>query len=57
MRRETGTAPRQLLGDTAQIYVTVAAGQRYADHEGLKIEEARKELTDLLIDAKDAGRG
>ncbi len=40
------------LGEAGQIYVTLAAAQRYAELRRLRPEEARRELTSLLLDAK-----
>ena len=39
------------LGTTGQVYVTYAAAQDYAARADLQIEEARRELTELLLDA------
>ena len=44
--------PRDRLSDAGQIYVTVAAAERYAAARKMLIEGARKELTALLLDAK-----
>lgn len=49
--------PRQRLGDTGQIHVTAAAAQSYADATGLQVEEARRELTDYLLDAVPVSGG
>ncbi len=43
------------LGDTGNVYVTLAAAQSFARHEGTQIEEARKRLTALLVDAHRHG--
>jgi hypothetical protein len=43
------------LGETGQVYVTLAAARVYAAHEGLEIESARRELTEDLLDARAAG--
>ena len=40
------------LGETGQIHVTLAAARSYADATGLGIEEARRELLTLLVDAR-----
>lgn len=40
------------LSDTGQIHVTLAAARSYADATGLGIEEARRELLTLLMDAR-----
>jgi len=42
----------QLLGATAQVYVTMAAAQTYAAARGLAIEAARRELTEYLLEAR-----
>lgn len=52
---DQSASPR--LGQRGQIYVTLAAGQTFARDKDrakgpMQIEEARRELTDLLIDAK-----
>jgi hypothetical protein len=39
------------LGDVGSVYVTQRAVQEYADHRGLPLEDARRELTELLVDA------
>jgi hypothetical protein len=44
-------APRERLGETGQVYVTYAAAATYAAELGLRPEEARRELTELLLDA------
>ena len=49
------TSPR--LGQRGQIYVSLSAGQRYAEGRGQQIEEARRELTELLIDARHQSEG
>jgi hypothetical protein len=35
-----------------QVYVTLTAAEQYARQRGLRIEEARRELTELLLDAR-----
>jgi len=40
------------LGTTGTVYVTMAAARSYAGARGLGEEEARRELTELLLDAK-----
>lgn len=45
--------PKPTLAETGQIYVTLAAAQQYAAHERLRDEEARRELTVLLLDARE----
>jgi hypothetical protein len=40
------------LGTAGQIYVTLAAAQRYAEFSRMLIEGARRELTVLLLDAR-----
>lgn len=44
--------PAVRLASAGQIYVTLRAAERYAAFEGLRPEEARKELTDRLLDAR-----
>lgn len=44
--------PRLRLCDAGQIYVTVAAAERYATARQMLTEGARKELTAILLDAK-----
>ena len=41
-----------VLADAGQVYVTLAAAQRYAELRRLGVETARRELTELLLDAK-----
>lgn len=43
---------RPLLGSLGQIYVTLRAAEDYAGDERLRAEEARRELTELLLDAR-----
>lgn len=46
-------APGETLGRAGQIVVSLAAAEQYADAEGIDgIEQARRELTELLIDAR-----
>lgn len=40
------------LGESGQVYVTLAAAQTYARFAGMLIEAARRELTVLLLEAK-----
>lgn len=40
------------LGQRGQVYVTLSAAEAYAQHQHLRIEEARRELTDRLLDAR-----
>lgn len=40
------------LGDRGQVYVTLAAAEQYAEARRLSIEAARRELTELLLDAR-----
>lgn len=45
--------PRPRLGDAGgHLYVTMAAAQRFAAFGGMQLEEARRQLTLLLLDAK-----
>jgi hypothetical protein len=53
----TETADRPRLGAQGQVYVTLAAAQSYADAERLGIEEARRELTEYLLEATPSGDG
>lgn len=43
------------LGATGQVYITLAAARRFADFAGRGIEEARRELTEIAIEAKRVG--
>lgn len=45
------SSQRRRLGTTGHIYVTYAAAATYAAALGLRPEEARRELTELLLDA------
>lgn len=45
---------RRTLGQTGQVYVTLAAAREYATVEDAGIEEARRELTELLLAAKES---
>jgi hypothetical protein len=48
-------ALRPTLGETGQIYVTAAAARRFLEARGYKeheMETARRELTELLLDAR-----
>lgn len=47
--------PREHLGDVAHVYVTLAAARAYAEARSLGEEEARRELTELLLDAHRVG--
>lgn len=40
------------LGERGQIFVTLAAARTYAEARRLAPEEARRELTELLLDAR-----
>ena len=40
------------LGSLGQVYVTLAAARTYATARGLLEEEARRELTERLLDAR-----
>lgn len=40
------------LGDSGAVFVSLTAAEEFARAEGLQLEEARRELTELLIDAK-----
>lgn len=44
------TSPR--LGERGQVYVSLSAAERYAEARRLRVEEARREVTELLLDAK-----
>lgn len=47
------TAPGDTLGRSGQILVSLRAAEQYADAEDIDgLEEARRELTELLIDAR-----
>lgn len=43
-------ADRPRLSDRGQVYVTLAAAESYAAQRHLRIEEARRELTEVLVD-------
>lgn len=45
------TDARVTLGQTGQIYVTDAAAKTYADEYGIGVAEARRELTEHLMQA------
>ncbi len=49
---ENAPEARPRLGDAGQVYVTLAAAERYAQFAGMQIEGARRELTVLLLDAR-----
>lgn len=51
------TETRNRLGETGQVYVTLAAAQTYAAQRGLQIEAARRELTEHLLDATAVSGG
>lgn len=46
------TDPRRYLAAEGQIYVTASAAAAYADARGLQPEDARRELTTLLLEAR-----
>lgn len=43
--------PRTYLHQTGTVYVTAAAARTYGEETGLRPEEARRELTEYLLDA------
>jgi hypothetical protein len=45
-------ADRPRLATLGQVYVTLTAAEQYAKQRSLRIEEARRELTELLLDAR-----
>ena len=45
------------LSARGQIYVSLAAAQQYASARRLQPEEARRQLTELLLDAKPRDDG
>lgn len=45
--------PKPTLAETGQVYVSLAAAREYAAHERLRDEEARRELTELAMDARE----
>ena len=45
-------ADRPRLGALGQVYVTLAAAEQYAEQRQLRPEEARRELTELLLDGR-----
>lgn len=49
--------PRPTLAETGAVYVTLSAARRFAELGGYgphEIEAARRELTELLLDAKQS---
>jgi len=48
----TDGAFRRQLGEEGQVYVTLAAARQYGEAEDVREEEARRELTELLLEAK-----
>lgn len=46
-------ASRPRLGEQGQVFITIAAAQSYAECRRLRPEEARRELTELLLDARE----
>lgn len=46
--------PRKTLGETGQVYVTHEAAVAYARATDLALEPARRDLTELLLDAKQS---
>lgn len=47
----TGTA--ETLGQAGAVLVSLAAAEQYAAAEDLGVEDARRELTELLLDARE----
>ncbi|MGN6103724.1 MAG: hypothetical protein ACTHU0_01340 [Kofleriaceae bacterium] len=45
--------PKPTLAATGHVFVSLAAAREYARYEGLQEEQARRELTDLLLDARE----
>lgn len=45
------------LGERGQIYVTLSAAERYVELRRMRPEEARRELTELLIEARVQSEG
>lgn len=43
------------LGERGQVYVTLAAAQAHADYTRQPIETARRDLTELLLQARPMG--
>jgi hypothetical protein len=54
-KRAPGSATKS-LADTGQVYVTFEAARTYAAYERLEIEEARRELTEILLNAHPSGQ-
>lgn len=53
--RSVADASRPTLAETGQIYVTIAAARRFLEIGGYKeheVEAARRQLTELLLDAR-----
>lgn len=51
-------APRPTLAELgACVYVTLSAARTYGAHERLRDEEARRELTEQLLDARRVEQG
>lgn len=49
--------PKITLYEKSNVYVTTAAADQYAAARGLRQEEARRELTTLLLDATEQANG
>ena len=47
--------PGETLADAGQLYISLAAARTFAEAAGLQHEEARRTLTELLLDARPAG--
>ena len=45
------------LADTGSVYVTLSAARTFAAHVGAQPEEARRELTEILLDATERKGG
>lgn len=46
---------KDLLCETGQVYVTLAAAQEYAHLQRLQVEQARRTLTEYLLEATRSG--
>lgn len=50
-------AGKPRLGTLGQVYVTLAAAEQYQRTTDMRIEEARRDLTELLLDAREQTSG
>ena len=57
IRRSHDATAGDRLSSRGHVYVTLAAAERYAEERHLRIEEARRELTEILLDARIGDEG